>query len=113
MEKHNIPPLSALRAATGPRREEPPCAAPKSRAVRSAVVAVVVCLGLARGFGVFAPTERAPLTVAERATAILKENPLIGQSARARAQPWRILTARRRAQRPHDLYARKVPEPHL
>jgi hypothetical protein len=86
MEKHNNLSLSEHCAATGPRDGERPRAAPKSRAVHSAVFAIVICLGLARVFGVFAPTERAPPSIAERAKTILKENPLIGQSACACAQ---------------------------
>lgn len=85
MEKDNHLPLSGQYGAIAPRDEKRRSIAPESRVVRSVVFVIIICLGLARIFGVFEPKENVPLTIVERAKIILKENPLIGQSGCARA----------------------------
>lgn len=51
-----------------------------SRAVRTVVFIIILCLGLARVTGVLEPKDHVPLSIEDRAKVILKENPLIGWS---------------------------------
>jgi hypothetical protein len=82
MEKNNDLPVNedygAIASQDEKRRSS--MAESPSRAVRTVVFIIILCLGLARVTGVFEPKDYVPLSIAERAKVILKGNPLIGRS---------------------------------
>ncbi|KAH4219581.1 dipeptidase [Parastagonospora nodorum] len=79
MEKNNDLPVNedygAIASQDEKRRSS--MAENPSRAVRTVVFIIILCLGLARVTGVFEPKDHVPLSIAERAKVILSENPLI------------------------------------
>jgi len=80
MEKNNDLPVNESYGAIASENEKQRSSATEnpSRAVRTVVFIIILCLGLARVTGVFKPKENVPISIAERAKLILKENPLIG-----------------------------------